>query len=369
MRIVFASHHCCVRVVKEGLALMSLGHEVVFLQHTIGNASFAPYLPNIRMYTDLEHFGNIVKGLDPNYIDLIHCHNEPDALIIAAKENTQIPVIYDAHDLVTVNKPMFTNLHPNEQRAVLLCDGMVVPSRAYKNYIEQRYFFAKPIDVIVSMCNEWMLDLIKKKPKLARINGIVFEGGVARIKQNGKLVGGEWNKLRDYRPLVKELNELGIPMHFYVSNPSCAPHYHAVGAEITNFLFFNEMLHKITRYDWGFCGTYYPHQQWDWAMPNKLFEYICAGIPVIVMNAAECAEFVQDLEIGIAVKDVQEIKDRYSEHEHFRENVLKVRENLLMERHIGELEKLYMRVLGKPDYGSDYTDSDRGLRIGLAGGC
>jgi len=363
MRIIFASHHCCTRTVKEGLALVGQGHEVIFLQWVIGNKSFEALLPGLKFYSDLDHFKAIIKHVQA---DIIHCHNFPDTLVTTAKENTNIPVIYDAHDLNSVYRDDDPELLRAEEAAVEACDAIVVPSLGYKNYLESRYMPTKPILALPPMCNRWMLKMTKAKLKLALVNGIVFEGGIADMTAQGEVIY-DWARFRDYRPLSRELNAAGIPMHFYIANPRYKYAYLETGAEVTSRLLFNEMLHRITRYDWGFCGTPLPSPQWDWAMPNKLFEYICAGIPVIVMNAAECADFVQELEVGIVVKSVNEIKARYDEHKKLKPNVLKVRETLLMENQITELESLYKRVLEKANDVSYYTDPDGGLRIRRAG--
>ena len=363
MRILFVSHYCCVRTVKEGLALLSLGHDVIFVQQMVGNLAFLPILPSLRFYEELEQLGRIIKAAK---VDLVHVHNGPDDLVLIAKENTDAPVIYDAHDLVSVFKPENAEAALIEAKAIEVCDGMVVPSRGYLNYVQNHYLFDKPIEVICSWCNEWMLELVKNRPKLSRINGIAFEGGVANFDKNGRIVN-EWETFRDYRKIVSDLNDLGIPMHIFTPDPKNAPYYHRAGAEVVSGLLFRDMLWKLTRYDWGFCGTPHPHQQWDWAMPNKFFEYICAGLPVIVMNAAECADFVREMNVGIVVKDAHEIRERYDEHEDLKKNVLELRETLLIENHIGELDKLYKRVLEKATDACYSTDPDGGLRIGLAG--
>lgn len=44
----------------------------------------------------------------------------------------------------------------------------------------------------------------------------------------------------------------------------------------------------------------------DYCMPNKLFEYIMAGLPVIVSNVKDMSEFVMHQKIGFVVKDEQD---------------------------------------------------------------
>jgi glycosyltransferase involved in cell wall biosynthesis len=82
------------------------------------------------------------------------------------------------------------------------------------------------------------------------------------------------------------------------------------------------------------------------AFPNKLFEYIAASVPVVVMNATDCATFVKEHGVGIVVNSVQELADRWSEHTEVRKNLIKVRQRFAMENYIGSLEDLYAEVVG-----------------------
>ena len=101
------------------------------------------------------------------------------------------------------------------------------------------------------------------------------------------------------------------------------------------------LLTQLSRHDWGLVGNLRQTLEWDVAMPNKLFEYIAAGVPVVSMYASEAGEFIERHGLGIQVKSMEELRDRWREHEPIRRHLLKTRLAWCMERHIHELEALY----------------------------
>jgi len=107
------------------------------------------------------------------------------------------------------------------------------------------------------------------------------------------------------------------------------------------------MLKQISRYDWGFCGSPIDHPQWHMAMPNKLFDYIAAGIPVIVYKADESAKFVREHGLGIVIEDLEELADPevYGRHEEIRPIVQQIRHDLVMELQAPIIMKIYEQVL------------------------
>jgi glycosyltransferase involved in cell wall biosynthesis len=85
-------------------------------------------------------------------------------------------------------------------------------------------------------------------------------------------------------------------------------------------------------------------KEWDVAMPNKLFEYMATGVPVVAMNAADCSKFVKDTGVGIAVEGPEELGERWKEHRDCRGRVFKERQAWSMNAHIHKLEQFYKEV-------------------------
>jgi glycosyltransferase involved in cell wall biosynthesis len=108
---------------------------------------------------------------------------------------------------------------------------------------------------------------------------------------------------------------------------------------------FPDLLAHLTRHDWGLVGNLHYSREWEVAFPNKLFEYIGACVPIVSINAKECSKFIEEYDIGITVKSMEELADRWREHRRCRNNLIKLRSKFFMEEHIQDLENLYQEVL------------------------
>ena len=106
-------------------------------------------------------------------------------------------------------------------------------------------------------------------------------------------------------------------------------------------------MQELNRYDWGLCTCAIgPCNTYNWAMPNKLFEYITAGIPVIALYMNEVGEFIKEHELGVVIESVKDIPKIYDQHEYYREKVKEKRHLFTMETQVAKIEKLYEKVLG-----------------------
>lgn len=332
MRVVFASHHCCVRVIKEGLALMKAGVDVVFLQHQVSNEAFVNLLPVCSFYRDPDEYAFKLSILSRD-ADLVHVHNEPDWLGHIAKQVVgDKPVVFDAHDLNSIRRG---EVYPDEQKSMEVCDGFIFPSRPYMDMTVKRYQLTKPCDVIYSMCNDNMLQL----DSLPRVNGIVYEGGITGENQ------GDAFEYRNYVPLAKSLTKQGIPLFLYGLDPELQTEYGNAGAVPMGRLGYFTLLKQISRFDWGFLGCCVPHPQWETAMPNKLFEYMAAGIPVLALNAGESAKFIKEHGVGIVLDSMEQIGEVYAYHWKYRKVVAEKRGQFTMETQTGKILDLYAKVL------------------------
>ena len=116
-------------------------------------------------------------------------------------------------------------------------------------------------------------------------------------------------------------------------------------AKIFKPQYIDSMLIGLSRHDWGLVGNLGKFNEWKVALPNKFFEYLAAGIPVVSINADECDEIIKEHGVGISVKNLYELKDRWGETEECRKNVVKNRNRFAMENKIGSLETFYRDFL------------------------
>jgi hypothetical protein len=81
------------------------------------------------------------------------------------------------------------------------------------------------------------------------------------------------------------------------------------------------------------------------AVPNKLFEYIAAQVPIVALNAGHAGKWIEKEGIGINIKTLDELEQRWDEHEECRNTLTKKRLGYRMENHIHKLEKLYEEII------------------------
>jgi hypothetical protein len=345
MKIIFASYACCARVIKEGIALIEAGHNVIFIQQTMANWDLLKGLPLTSFYGNPftqyampKHFVSKLSLFTE--VDLIHVHNEPSWLGYVAKEaRPDIPVIFDAHDLDAVRYGKATI---DEKKSIGACDAIIFPSKSYQRYCcgskdftkykKKKYtsILDKPTEVVYSMCNEYAIDL----PSLPRLPGIVYQGGLS-------IDSG----YRDWRDISLKLSKKNIPFHIYAATMDYIKEYSAVGAICLPTIPYLDLIKNLSRYDWGLVGFPINCDAGNTAMPNKLFEYIAAGIPCLVYQSDEAAEFVQKNELGIVIDDINDIPGIYDQHEKFRKIVQTKKHEFTMKTQVDKILKLYKACL------------------------
>ena len=101
----------------------------------------------------------------------------------------------------------------------------------------------------------------------------------------------------------------------------------------------------MAMYDAGLVGSPYPLDDFKDSMPNKLFEYISAGIPALVFNAPEAGKYVEENGLGLSIQDASEVPqalEKLKDH-----NVLMDRWRYTMDGEIPSLVTLYGELCGQ----------------------
>jgi hypothetical protein len=340
MIIFVVSFWTCIRVIKESEALKKVANaELHYICRYSNLNGLAHTMSPLYLYKDPEK--EFLYQIERAYkitqkIDAFHVHNEPNWMAVVLKKNyPKIPLIFDCHDLdlARTGQP-----GQPEVEALRLADGLIFPSEGYRDLVINQYGDAlhtknTPHAVVYSQCNQEIIEFISEVKKL-RLPGIVYEGSM-RSEDGSKY------SYRNFAPLFGELTKEGINVFTYPSNPNVAYEYFQAGCSVMPTLFYIDLMMELTRYDWGFVGGPEPGGQLNGDMPNKLFEYITAGIPILAMNVPEVEAFIMKYGLGIGVKNVQEIKQVYGAHEEYRKNVLDLRSSFPMENQVEKIIKLY----------------------------
>jgi len=321
------------------LPLLKKGHEVNLITFRLPSQS--KKFTSIVVCNDMENMQEAVKIYEP-ITDIFHCHNEPSWFVTMVKELTSKPVILDVHDtFLTRSEPenqikgVYREI-TDERNNFYLADGLNFCTDYVRDDVYKHYNLTQPSLVLPSYvpANWYQYD------GLEWLGGLVYEGKVM-LKTETVGISAGFNYC-DYEDLAKQCTEMNMAFHIYTVRTDNAylDTYKGIALlhEPCGIL---DLVSFLTRHDWGLVGNSFRSSQWQRTSSNKMFEYIAAGIPPVVMNAQWSAGFVNREEVGIVVESVEELGKRWGEHRPQRANLVKRRYDFAMENHIHELEEFY----------------------------
>lgn len=334
------------------IPLIEKGYKV----HLIANAvpTYHEFYETINLCSNVKQMSNAVSLFKD--ADIFHCHNEPSYFVTLIKEQfPDKPVILDIHDSYTarlteqeygdlMDEGRFViRLTAEERNNFQLADGLVFPGKAFSEIVINEYKLDQPTVILPSYLPQaWYRYNIREY-----LGGMMYEGRVnTKAECEDETVANLWGfKYCDYEELAKKASDLELQFNLYTirTDKEFQDIYKdiAIVHEPCNM---KELVKNISRHDWGLVGNINHTTEWEIAFPNKMFEYIAASVPIVAINAKACEEFVVEHGIGISVKSLEELKERWREHREIRKTLIKKRRLFSMEANLGELEGLYARL-------------------------
>lgn len=338
LRILMVADHGCIRVVKESLALRAKGHWVELLtrQEPFGYNR----LDRVTLWHDRDQ---LIRAVRDSRADIVHVHNEPDWIVAAAREGTSRPLVYDIHDLESLR--MQTAPNTDEMAAFAAADGYVHVSEACQQRAQLTHppHAGKPACVLPCYVNE---EFYAKYPPWSSSDSVVYEGGLQSshdtYEEHGQTIVG----IRSLMPVVEAAIAAGLHVGLCPAAPLSDFAYMNAGAAVWGPLPYNVMLRTLRPYGWGFVGATHDMPLMHAAMPNKLFEYLSQGVVPVVYRATAAAQFVTENACGFVLPALDDWSGlNPDDHEVLRTNVLDLRWQWTMERHIDKVEQVYRDVL------------------------
>lgn len=257
------------------------------------DAGSQAYLAEFPFWT----YKDLLDFVNESEFDIVHCSNEPDTLVNLLIHSNK-KVIHDCHDIVTMSKRTYTSAEAMlEYLANTRAGGVISPTERVRDILIRKYGTDPEKTLVVGNYPLSSFGKVKRRPKLSAADGAlhcVYEGFVVDRSQ------AETMPYRFFDPIFLRLAGLGIHVHIYSHS---APEYLRELAGKNPLIHYEgnysgtELIARMTQYDVGLLlhlgNTIYPLI----ASPNKMTEYLSAGLPVIT-NISTFADILTENNCG-----------------------------------------------------------------------
>ena len=363
------------RAVKEMLAMKQLGHRITLVYENIGlsvqqgydnfwdkeiklpsNNYFGEYYA--RRLCPVSYKNQLKKIFDNENFDLIHAYSMPDTLALAAIRYFDVPVVYDSRDISSgMDQWLLEDLkisHLNkfqsyfynkivkkfEREANERSSARICVSDEMKQFICNVYNVSQENTIVLPNYQSSLFLPSKLLPKKSNHNGskhIVYIGNIL---------------FDDFERVIQLLNGIAtksIHIHLYPTGTN------SVINEIKNHLEPNEHIHfhkplpikelleKLQQYDYGLVPRPPDRNSINngFALPNKLFDYLAAGLPVLARNTESISRFIKKNKIGVIFEDVKDLVSNIMGNPN---SFTFDRDKFVIENHIHLLDNLYKKL-------------------------
>ena len=355
-RILFIEPQPCIRALKLAYGLKwLLGKEISLVFGYQGKTLSEFYGYGDEFFDEFvllskenpeKSISELVKRYKPH---IIHSHNAPDFLTVAALNSVKdTPIIHDTHDALTMRKTPYS-LSDDEERVNQYAveerianedsNGRIYITKGVKDYIRDQYTVDAEYEIIFNNYVPKKIIPQRLEKKLSSIDGethIVYAGTIASQTEGHHY---------DLRGIFKEIADHQFHIHIYASREDEAYERLAQESKYIHYhghLDQRVLMKELTRYDYGWTGFNDAKNRahLDVCLPNKTFEYIACGLPVLSYPHKTLTEFIERNKVGF-ILDNFNLEEKLEESETVRENVLKNRYSFTVENNIDRLSKFY----------------------------
>lgn len=359
MRVLFLQRQPCTRAGKlaAGLrgALPDLELGFAYQGKTLtewygdGDGSF-DRLWNIGR--DAAGLAAVLSDFEP---DVIHSHNLPDVLTVWANElvSGRVPVVHDVHDLQSLRLTPYEDGFPEpadplelERRALEESAAVTTVSAELLDVLGARYRL--PARTLVLPNYALGADLPPHRAVAGgaeRAPRLVYEGTVSTN-------GGHY----DLRRILEALVRAGLSVDVYPNR--VVGEYLRLADRVDGLTVHQprppaEMLRELPRYDFGWAGfnAELNRRHLDTALPNKIFEYLACGVPVLAFPHRAIARLLAAEGLGVVVPHPRDILPelRRRDLSALRRRVAAAGPRLTIEANVHRLVALYRDLAaGRP---------------------
>ena len=310
------------RVLKEGISLQKAGFDVkVIALHDPGQKEFET-VANIPVHrvklqsrewsknkvVQLFKYFEFLYRVTKEYrnADIVHC-NDLNALpigVLIKLLNRDTKIVYDAHEFEINDKPNENPLSIKlkyflEKFLIKYANRVITVSDSIANEYSKLYGIKKPALVL----NTPPFKKIDKKDLFREELGIGKDKTIF-LYQGGLSTGRGIEILLEAFKQIKDSKSVIVFMGYGVLEDTIKE----ASREYEN-IYFHEavtpdvLLDFTSSADFGISTIEDSCLSYRYCLPNKMFEYLMAEIPVIVSNLYEMKKFVETHNIGVVAKE------------------------------------------------------------------
>lgn len=314
-------------------------------------------LPN--RFVDKRDARRMIEVLSRIDARVYHAHDYPAlALITEAYERDDVQIIYDSHELFFDRQPpdnpngtlvrSFSLERKHETKLVQKACRIITVSDSIADLMAEKWRVPRPLVIRNAVDIRRLTPLAIEFPTKNRI--VVHSGNITFGRHLPELAAA-----LKYLPFDVSLVFMGNPR----SHTADPIEKFAQENNLEERLILvppvspQAVANTLAQADIGVALFTLDALNYRFAMPNKLFEYIAAGLPILVGQAPDIAQVIEEFQLGIVCneKDPKAIAEGILQllepenHRRFRRNVIKARQTLCWETEEEKLISLYENIL------------------------
>ena len=295
----------------------------------------------------------LIFKLNLKPFNYIHCNDLgtlPIGVFIYKFLNKNLNIIYDAHEYETemngmniVDKKMASFI---EKRLIKYASSVITVSESIANEYVRLYNIEKPY-------------LVLNTPKFQKIDkkDIFRETFNISKEQTIFLYQGGLNSGRGIEIILETFKELdNSSVIVFLGYGALENKIQNLAKEYSNIYFHkavapNILMNYTSSADFGISLIENTSLSYRYSLPNKIFEYIMAEIPLLVSNLDEMKKVVEDNKIGFIIEEYNPkslkksiIKALKIDKSNFKENLLIAKEKYNWEEQEKTLLSIYKNI-------------------------
>ena len=310
------------RVLKENISLQNNGYEVQVIALWEDGLKEFEKIQNIsvhrvRLVTKnwsknklvqlIKYFEFLYKVVKKyKNADILHCNDLnalPIGVVIKLFFNQDIKIVYDAHEHESYRagygKIMQVLSRWWEGKLIKYADKVITVSYSIADDYEKMYNIPKPALVLNTPFYKEIekKDIFRKKFNIPEDDVIfLFQGGLSDKKwilEFAELING----IKGVSYVIMGYGYLEPKIKDFCSKSDNVYFHEAVPPEV--------LLDYTSSADIGLCMEEKVAKSWDYSLPNKIFEYMICGLPIIVSDIPpEMKNFILKHDVGFVFEDI-----------------------------------------------------------------